>query len=81
LFLKAVGQPLGTAERVKENRWEMHRGYWKDSGQFLKDIGQLPGMPEYPTSANRKGGRVAQWLLAKTWQFQFTSSEVLHFCF
>jgi hypothetical protein len=43
LFLKAVGQPLGTAKRVKENRWEMHRGYWKDSGQFLKDIGQPPG--------------------------------------
>jgi hypothetical protein len=39
MLLKAVGQPLGTAKRVLESRWEMPKGFWKASGQFLKGIG------------------------------------------
>jgi hypothetical protein len=38
---KVIGQPLGTAERVLESRWEMPKGYWIDSGQFLESIGKL----------------------------------------
>jgi hypothetical protein len=38
MLLKAVGQPLGTAKRVLESRWEMLKGYWKATGQFLKGI-------------------------------------------
>ncbi len=38
-------------------------------------------MPRYPLPANRRGGRIAQWLLAKTWQFPFISSEGAAFLF
>jgi hypothetical protein len=37
--IKAVGQPLGTSKRVEESRWEMRKGYWIASGQFLEGIG------------------------------------------
>jgi hypothetical protein len=35
-------------------------------------------MPKYLPPADRRGGRIAQQLLAKTWQFPFISSEALH---
>jgi hypothetical protein len=60
----------------------MLKGYRKASGQFLKGIEKPHGeMPKYPPSANRRGGRIAQQLLAKTLQFLFISSETLPFCF
>jgi HD-like signal output (HDOD) protein len=37
-------------------------------------------MPKYPLSSNRRGGRIAQQLLAKTWQFPSLFSEALRFC-
>ncbi len=40
---KAIGQPPGTAERVKESRWETAKGYLIASGQFLKGVGKLQG--------------------------------------
>ncbi len=43
MLLKAVGQPLGTAKRVLEIRWERPKGYWKASGKFLKGIGKPLG--------------------------------------
>jgi hypothetical protein len=43
MLLKAVGQPLSTAKRVSKSRWEIPKGYWKASGQFLKGIGKLLG--------------------------------------
>jgi hypothetical protein len=36
-------------------------------------------MPKYPFSVNRRGGRIAQQLLAKTWQFAALFSEALRF--
>jgi hypothetical protein len=45
-------QPLSTSTRVLESCWEIFKGYWKASGQFLKSIGK----PKYPPSANRRGG-------------------------
>jgi hypothetical protein len=46
------------------------KGCWKASGQFLKGIRKLLywEMSKYPLSANRRGVRIAQRLLAKTWQ-------------
>jgi hypothetical protein len=80
MLLKAVGQLLGTAKRVQESRWEMPKGYSKASEQFLKGIGSRWEMPKYPLSANRKGGRISQQLLAKRWQFRALFSEALRFC-
>jgi hypothetical protein len=80
MLLKAVRQLLGTAKRVLESHWEMPKGYWKAAGKFLKGIGKLLGMPKYLPSTNRRGGRIAQWLLAKTWQFSSLFSEAPHFC-
>jgi hypothetical protein len=37
-------------------------------------------VPKYLLSANRRGGRIAQRLLAKTWQFAALFSEALRFC-
>jgi hypothetical protein len=37
-------------------------------------------MPKYPLSANRRGARIAQQLLAKTWQFPSLYSKALRFC-
>jgi hypothetical protein len=59
MLLKAVGQPLGTAEMVLESRWEM---------------------PKHLPTANRRGAIIAQWLMKKTWQFSFISSEPLNSC-
>jgi hypothetical protein len=35
-LFKAIRLPLGAAKRIKESRWEMLKGYWIASGQFLK---------------------------------------------
>jgi hypothetical protein len=37
-------------------------------------------MPKYLISANRRGGRIAQWLFAKMWQFAALFSEAVRFC-
>ncbi len=36
MLLKTIVQPLGIAKRVQESRWEMPKGYWRASGQFLR---------------------------------------------
>jgi hypothetical protein len=43
MLLKVIGQLLGTAKRVLESRWEMPKGYWIASGQFLEGIGKTLG--------------------------------------
>ncbi len=48
MLLKAFGQPLGTAKTVQEIRWEMHKGYWIASGQFLESIGKPLGNAHIP---------------------------------
>jgi hypothetical protein len=37
-------------------------------------------MPKYPFSTNRRGGRIAQRLLTKSWEFAALFSEALRFC-
>jgi hypothetical protein len=59
----------------------MTKGYWAASGKFLKGVGKPREMPKYLQPANRRGERISQWLLAKTWQFASLFSEGLHFCF
>jgi hypothetical protein len=46
MLVKAVAQPLGTAKRVQENRWEMSKSYWRASRQFLKGVGKPLEMPK-----------------------------------
>ncbi len=48
---KAVGQPLNTAKRVKNSRWEMPKGYWAASGKFLKGIGKPLGNAQLPATS------------------------------
>jgi hypothetical protein len=48
MLLKVIGQPLGTAKRVLESRWEMPKGYWIASGQFLEGNGKLLGNAKLP---------------------------------
>jgi hypothetical protein len=43
MLLNIIGQPLGTAKRVLESRWEMPKGYWIASGKFLEGIGNPLG--------------------------------------
>jgi hypothetical protein len=59
MLLKAVGQPLGSANRIQESCWEMPRGYWKISEQFLKGIGKLLGNAPIPA--------VSQWERRWNW--------------
>jgi hypothetical protein len=59
-------QPLGTAKRVEESCWEMHKDYLKDFEQFLKGTRKLLRNAQIPPAANRRRGRIAQWLSAKT---------------
>jgi hypothetical protein len=77
--------------RLLDSRWVLLKGYRKAVGKCPKAIGKPLGnskrilehcweMPKYPLLANRRGVRIAQRLLAKTWQFLFISSELLHFC-
>jgi hypothetical protein len=80
MLLEDIGQPLSTAKRVKNSRWEMPKGYWAASGKFLKGIGKPLGMPKYMQPANGRGGRISQRLLAKTWQFQSLFAEGPCFC-
>jgi hypothetical protein len=42
MLLKAIGQPIDTAERVKECRWEMPKATGK-LWVILKGIGKLLG--------------------------------------
>jgi hypothetical protein len=41
MLLKEIGEPLGNAKKVLESDWEMPKGYWIVSGQFLEAIGKL----------------------------------------
>jgi hypothetical protein len=49
MLLKVIGHVLVTAERVMENRWEMPKGYWMASGQFLEVLGKPLGNAQIPT--------------------------------
>ncbi len=51
ILLKAVEQPLGTAKRVYESRWEMPKGYWAASGKFLKGEGKTLGNAQIPATS------------------------------
>jgi hypothetical protein len=51
ILLKAVEQPLGTAKRVLEIRWEMPKGYWPAYGKFLKGIGKPLGNAQIPATS------------------------------
>jgi hypothetical protein len=73
MLLKAIGQPLATAKRVYKRNWEMPKGYWKASGQFLKGTGN-------PTAANMRKNIIARRLLAKSYQFLFISHEGIISC-
>ncbi len=48
MLLKAIEQLLGTDKRVLESRWEMPKGYWIASGQFLESIGKPLGNAQIP---------------------------------
>jgi hypothetical protein len=48
MLLKVIGQLLGTAKRVWESRWEMPKGYWIASGQFLESTGKPLGNAQIP---------------------------------
>jgi hypothetical protein len=48
ILLKAVEQPLGTARRLLESRWEIPKGYWAASGKFLKGIEKPLGNAQIP---------------------------------
>ncbi len=51
MLLKVIGQPLGTAKRVLESRWEMPKGYWIAFGQFLEGIGKPLGNAQIPANS------------------------------
>jgi hypothetical protein len=59
MLLKVIGQPLGTTKRVLKSRWEIPKGYWITSGQFLEGIGKPLGMPKFPPSANKRQDSIA----------------------
>ncbi len=48
MLLKVIGHPLGTAKRVYESRWEMPKGYWIASEQFLEGFGKPLGNAQIP---------------------------------
>ncbi len=48
MLLNVIGQLLGTDKRVLESRWEMPKGYWIASGEFLEDIGKPLGNVRIP---------------------------------
>jgi hypothetical protein len=48
MLLKAIGQLLITAKRVLESHWEMPKGYWIASEQFLESIGKPMGNAQIP---------------------------------
>jgi hypothetical protein len=61
MLLKAVGQPLGTAKRVEESRWEIAQrllnSLWAILIGYRKVIGKCP---KFAPSANRREGRIAR---------------------
>jgi hypothetical protein len=72
--------------------WALLKGYTKATGKCPKAIGKpldnsqrvlesRREMPKYLLSANRREGRIAQRLLAKSWEFAALFSEALHFCY
>jgi hypothetical protein len=72
MLLKAVGQLLSTAKKVCKIRWQMPKGYWKSSKQFLKGIAgkclntycQLTGKEaEFPSSYWQKNGNFCSFPL------------------
>jgi hypothetical protein len=65
IFLKAIGQPLGTVKGYRKAAGEMPKGYWIASGQFLEGIESRWEIPSLPPSAKRREGRIAQRQSAK----------------
>jgi hypothetical protein len=54
MLLKVIGQPLGsTAKRVLKSQWEMPKGYWITSGQFLEGIGKPLGNAQIPAAVSQ----------------------------
>jgi hypothetical protein len=47
---------------------------------FLLAVCDIKKFWERCLSANKRQGRIAQWLSAKTWQFPFLFFEARHFC-
>jgi hypothetical protein len=58
----------------------MPKGYWAAYGKFLQGKGKPLGNAQLPEPANRRGGRISQQLLAKSWQFPSLFSEGPRFC-
>jgi hypothetical protein len=53
-----------------ESLWAILKGYGKAVGKW----------PNTPAMNQKRGGKIAKWLLAKTWQCPFISPEALHLC-
>ncbi len=70
-YYQGIEKPLGNAQRLLESLWAILKGYWKAAGKCPNICRLL---------ANRRAGRIAQWLLAKMQQYPFISSELLCFC-
>ncbi len=87
-------QPIAAgkcSERLLDSRLALLKGYRKAAGKCPKAIGKPLGnsyrvwksrqeMPKLPLSSNRRGDRIAQRLLAKTWQFSSLFYEAIHIC-
>jgi hypothetical protein len=89
LYATAAGK---CSERLLDSLWALLKWYRKVAGKCLKatrkplekkkkGLKNSCVMLKYPPPAKRRGGRIAQRLSAKMWQFLFSSSEVLQFCF
>jgi hypothetical protein len=74
-----------------DSRWVLQKGCTKATGKCPKAIGKPLDnsqrvlesrweMPKYLLGANRRGGRIAQRLLAKSWEFAALFSEALRLC-
>jgi hypothetical protein len=71
-LLKGYRKAAGKCPKpILYSLWAILRGYWK---------AEWNGMPKFPPSANRRQGRNAQRLFAKTWQFPSLFSEETCFC-
>jgi hypothetical protein len=71
MLIKSFRQPLGNTQRLLESLWAILKWYRKSTGK-------CPNI--HPLLADMRGGKIAQQLLAKTWQFPFISSDLLSFC-
>jgi hypothetical protein len=65
-YSKGVGKPLGNAQRLLKSLWAILKEHRKAAGKC-------------PNTHCQPGGRIAQRLSAKTWQFPLISPELPHF--